>query len=214
MWARAAMASTTTPVGVLGGDCAGSVVGWGDFHHVHGDKVDPGNDVPDGAEKLAGGHAAGFRGAGAWRKARVKDVDINGEVDELGAVQGLIDGLVHDNVEATLFEFGHEVPAHPLLFHPLPDLGGGPVAPEADLDEVPGEDGAAFDEPAHGAAVGDQAATEAVGAVSAWESKWIMPTLPRPQASATAVAAGRVIEWSPPRTMGRVLAARASETLL
>ena len=38
--------------------------------------------------------------------------------------------------------------------------------------------------------------------VSAWASKCTMPTLPGACAAATAVAAGHVIEWSPPITMG------------
>src|SRR4029077_15582779 len=39
-------------------------------------------------------------------------------------------------------------------------------------------------------------------AVSAWASKWTMPMLPGRRTSATAVALGPVIEWSPPRTLG------------
>ena len=39
-------------------------------------------------------------------------------------------------------------------------------------------------------------------AVSAWASKWTMPMLPGRRTSATAVADGQVIEWSPPRTIG------------
>ena len=151
------------PVGMLGGDGAGAVVGRGDLHDVHGDEVDSGDNVPDGAEELTGSHSTGLWGAGAGSEAGVKDIYIDGEVYELGAVQGLIYGLIHDDIEAALIELGHQMPAHPLLFHPLPDLGWRPVASEADLDEIPGENGATFDESTHGAAVGDEAATKAVG---------------------------------------------------
>ena len=41
-----------------------------------------------------------------------------------------------------------------------------------------------------------------MSAVSAWASKCTMPTLPHPWWSATAVAAGQVMEWSPPRMTG------------
>ena len=37
------------------------------------------------------------------------------------------------------------------------------------------------------------------GAVSAWASKWTMPMLPGRRTSATALALGQVIEWSPPK---------------
>ena len=40
--------------------------------------------------------------------------------------------------------------------------------------------------------------------VSACASKWIITTLPCPWKSATAVAAGQVIEWSPPMMTGRM----------
>jgi hypothetical protein len=40
--------------------------------------------------------------------------------------------------------------------------------------------------------------------VSACASKWIMTTSPWPWKSATAVAAGQVIEWSPPMMTGRM----------
>ena len=39
-------------------------------------------------------------------------------------------------------------------------------------------------------------------AVSAWASKWTIPMLPGRRTSATAVAAGQVIEWSPPKMIG------------
>ena len=39
-------------------------------------------------------------------------------------------------------------------------------------------------------------------AVSACASKWTMPMLPGRRVSAIAVAAGQVIEWSPPRMIG------------
>jgi hypothetical protein len=39
-------------------------------------------------------------------------------------------------------------------------------------------------------------------AVSAWASKWTIPIEPGRRTSATAVADGHVIEWSPPRTIG------------
>ena len=150
-------------VGVLCGYGARAIVGWGDFNYVHGNEVDTGYDITDCPEELAGGHTAGLGGAGAGGEAGVEDIDVNGEVYELGAVQGLTNSLVHDYIKAALIELGHEVPVHSLFFHPVPDLGGGPVASEADLDEVPRENGATFDETSHGATVGNQAAAKAVG---------------------------------------------------
>jgi len=41
-------------------------------------------------------------------------------------------------------------------------------------------------------------------AVSACASKWTIPIWPQPTAVATAVAAGQVIEWSPPRMTGKM----------
>ena len=52
-----------------------------------------------------------------------------------------------------------------------------------------------------------------MSAVSAWASKWTMPTLPKPWWSATAVAAGQVIEWSPPRITGMMPRLATSPTL-
>jgi hypothetical protein len=50
-------------------------------------------------------------------------------------------------------------------------------------------------------------------AVSAWASKWTIPMLPGRRTSAMAVAAGQVIEWSPPRMIGIAPVSATSRTL-
>ena len=50
-------------------------------------------------------------------------------------------------------------------------------------------------------------------AVSAWASKWTIPMLPGRRTSATAVADGQVIEWSPPRMIGIAPLPATSRTL-
>jgi hypothetical protein len=50
-------------------------------------------------------------------------------------------------------------------------------------------------------------------AVSACASKWTMPMLPGRRTSATAVALGHVMEWSPPRTIGIAPVSATSRTL-
>ena len=165
-----------------------------------------------GAQHLAGEHAAGLGRPGAGRHARVDDVDVEGQVDRVRAVERLGDRVVDDRLGAALLDLAHEVPAQALLLHPVERLERRPVAAQADLDEVAAVDRARFDQPAHRRAVAGQHAEVSL-AVSAWASKWTMPMLPGRRTSATAVADGQVIEWSPPRMIGIAPVAATSRTL-
>src|SRR4029077_11349014 len=79
----------------------------------------------------------------------VEDVDIDGEVDDLGAVERLRDGIGYHGLRTTRLYLCHEVPAHLVLAHPRERLGRWPVAPQPDLHEIPALHDARFDEPAH-----------------------------------------------------------------
>ena len=67
--------------------------------------------------------------------------------------------------DAPLPHLLHEVPAHALLLHPLEDVLGRPVAPQAHLHEVAPEHRPALDEPPHRRAVGGEVAVDDVGGV-------------------------------------------------
>ena len=123
------------------------------------------DDLADGAEDLAGQHAAGLGGAGAGRHARIDDVDVEREVDRIGAVERLGDGVGDDRLGSPFLDLAHEVPAHALLLHPGEGLGRRPVAAQADLDEVLAADRARFDQPAHRRAVAGEHAPGVVGGV-------------------------------------------------
>ena len=102
---------------------------------------------------------------GAGRQARVDDVDVEAEVDAVGPVERLVDGLGDDRLGAALLDLAHEVVAQALLLHPCEGLDGRPVAAQPDLDEVAAIDCARFDQAAHRGAVAGEDAPVVVGRV-------------------------------------------------
>ena len=86
---------------------------------------------------------------GPGRHARVDDVDVERQVDEVRAVERLVDRVGDDRLGAALLDLAHEVVAQALLLHPVERLDRRPVAAQSDLDEVLALDRARFDEPAH-----------------------------------------------------------------
>ena len=115
-------------------------------------------------------------------------------------------------LRAALLDLAHEVPAQALLLHPGERLRRRPVAAQPDLDEVPPL--TAPDSISRRIGVPWLASTpQASLAVSAWASKWTIPMLPGRRTSATAVADGQVIEWSPPRMIGIAPVPATSRTL-
>ena len=64
--------------------------------------------------------------------------------------------------DAALLDLAHEVPAQAVRLHPVERLLRGPVAAQADLDEVLPVDRARFDEPAHRRAVAGEDAERVV----------------------------------------------------
>ena len=138
------------------GGYAGWVVGRRHFDDVEGDDGDAERYLADRAEELAGGEAAWFGRAGAGSEGWIQDIDVNGDVDDIGAIQRLFDGFREDGIEASLFDFAHEVAAHAMFGHPGKDIGRGPIATQADLDEVASGDVSAFDEAAHRSAMAER----------------------------------------------------------
>ena len=98
---------------------------------VHPGEIDRADDLADRAQHLAGEHAARFRRAGPGRHARVDDVDVEAQVDVVGAVERLVDRLGDDGLRAALLDLAHEVLAQALLLHPLEGLDRRPVAAQA-----------------------------------------------------------------------------------
>ncbi len=141
------------------------VVGRGDLDDIHPGQVDHRHDLADRAEHLAGEHPAGFGGARAGRHARVDHIDVEAQVDEVGTVERLVDGLGDDRLGAALLDLAHEVVAHALLAHPVERLDRRPVAAQPDLHEVAARDGTRLDQPAHRRAVAGEDAPVVVGRV-------------------------------------------------
>src|SRR5207248_1293681 len=130
------------------------------------DQFRPQSDVADGSEQIGGLHPAGFRRPGPGGEAGIEDIDVDREVDELGAVERLLDGLPDDGLDAPVEQLAHQVPAHPLGPHPLEGLELGPVAAQPDLDEVSSRNGAGLDQATHRRGVRGQVAP---GALAGWE---------------------------------------------
>ena len=150
---------------------------------------------------------------GPGRHARVDDVDVEAEVDRVGAVERLGDRLGDDGLGAALLDLAHEVPAQALLLHPVEGLDRRPVAAQADLDEVPALDRARLDEPAHRRAVAGQHAPVVVGGVGVGVEVDDADAARAGGPRRSAVALGQVIEWSPPRTIGMAPVSATSRTL-
>ena len=143
----------------------GVVVRRRDLDDVHARQVDGAHDLADRAQHLAAEHPARLRRAGPGRHPRVDHVDVEAQVDEVRAVERLVDRLGDDRFRAALLDLAHEVPAQPLLLHPLEGLDRRPVAAQADLDEVLALDRARFDEPPHRRPVAGQDAPVVRGRV-------------------------------------------------
>ena len=91
--------------------------------------------------------ASGVPVAGAM--PGIDDVDVDGQVDALGAVERLDDRVGEHRLAAPLLDLGHRVPTHALLAHPLERRLVGPVAAQPDLHEVLAGDPALLDQSAH-----------------------------------------------------------------
>ena len=143
----------------------GLVVRRRDLDDVHPGEVDGADDLADGAEHLAGQHPARLGRPGPGRHARVDDVDVEREVDRVGAVERLGDRVGDDGLGAALLDLAHEVPAQALLLHPVEGRQRRPVAAQPDLDEVLALDRARLDQPAHRRAVAGEDAPVVVGGV-------------------------------------------------
>ena len=136
-----------------------------DLHDVHPDEIYRADDLPDPAQHFTGEHPAGLRGSGTGSHARIDDVDIQAQVDVVGAIQGLIDGLGDDRLRAALLDLAHEVVAHALFLHPLEGLDRWPVAAQTYLHEVLALDRTRLDEPPHRRAVAGQDAPVVGGGI-------------------------------------------------
>ena len=129
------------------------------------------------------------------------DVDVDGDVEVVGPVERFGDGVGHHRLEPALpdlLHVGQRIPARAST-RTCRRAASSPAG-------RPGRScrpGTAPDSISRRIGVPWLARLPSMmSAVSAWASKWTMPTLPYPWWSATAVAAGHVIEWSPPRMIG------------
>ena len=143
----------------------GLVVRRRDLHDVHAGQLDGADDLADRPQDLARQHPARLRRARPGRHARIDDVDVDREVDDLGAVERLGDRIGDDSLGAALLDLAHEMPAQPVFLHPVERLLGRPVAAQAHLHEVAPIDGARLDEPAHRRAVAGEDPERLVGRV-------------------------------------------------
>ena len=91
----------------------GVVVRRRDLDDVHAGDLHGAGDPADRAQQLARQQAAGLGRAGAGRDARVDDVDVDRDVDRVGAVERLGDGVVDHRLRAALLDLAHQVPAQP-----------------------------------------------------------------------------------------------------
>ena len=98
--------------------------------------------LPDGTKQIERLHAPGLGSTRAGRESQgIEHVDVDREIDVLGAVERFGDGVLDDRRHAPVAEFAHQMPAHPLRTHPFEDVLRRPVSAQSDLDEVaPGHD--------------------------------------------------------------------------
>ena len=136
----------------------GVVVRRRDLDDVHPDEVDLADDLAHRPQQLAREHAARLGRAGRGRHAGVDDVDVDAQVDAVGAVERLRDRVGDHRLAAPLLDLDHRVPPHALLAHPVEGLRFGPVATEPDLHEVRSGDPTLLDQAAHRLAVAVQVA--------------------------------------------------------
>ncbi len=141
------------------------VVGRRDLDDVDGHDVVLDAELADHAQQVDGRQTARFGGAGAGRVRRVEAVDVERDVEQVGAGEGLGDGVGHHLLEPALPDLLHRVPAHLLLLHPRERVGGRPVAAQPDLHEPVAGNGSRFDEASHRRAVAGQVAVDDVGGV-------------------------------------------------
>src|SRR5262249_45780149 len=134
-------------VGVQGRRVA-RIDAWSHLDHFEAHHVGFMTEPPDDREHLAGREAAWLRSAGTRSVGGVEHVDVKREEEELGALERLADGLLHDTVEAVKLDLCHEVGAHSLLAHPVEKLVVRVVAPQADLYEGASRNVLVFDEAA------------------------------------------------------------------
>ena len=132
---------------------------------VHPGEIDGRHDPSDRPEQLAGHQATWLRRPGSGGEPRIDHVDVDAQVDRIGAVEGLRDRVVDDGISAALLDLAHEVVAQAVLLHPLEDIEGRPVTAKTDLDEVLAEDGARLDEPSHRCSMAREDAPVVVGGV-------------------------------------------------
>ena len=152
------------PVGVQGGH-VGGVVGGRDLDHLEADDVGLVAEAPDDRKHLPGRESARLRRAGSGRVGGVEHVDVERDVEVLGAVERLRDGLFDDFLEPELLHLGHEVRAHALLAHPVDQLVVRVVPAQPHLHEVLARNVLVLDQPADGRAVRHVVAHQLLAAV-------------------------------------------------
>ena len=62
-----------------------------DLDHVHSHQFGPQSDVADGSEQIGRLHPAGFRRPGSGSEAGIEDIDVDRQIDELGAIECLLE---------------------------------------------------------------------------------------------------------------------------
>ena len=179
---------------------------------VHPGELDRTDDLADGPQDLAGQHPAGFRRAGAGRQARVDDVDVEAQVDAVGPVERLVDGLGDDRLGAALLDLAHEVVAQALLLHPCERLDRRPVAAQSDLDEVAAVDRARFDRGGASACRGRRGRPSRRSRCRRGRRNGRCRCCPGGGPRRPPIADGQVIEWSPPRMIGMAPVSATSRT--
>ena len=106
-------------------------------------------DAPHRVQQLAGGQAAWLRRTGAGCHTRVHHVDVDGQEHSVGVLRRQRDRLGQHLVQPAALDLGHLEATHALLGHPGQLRRLGPVAAQADLEELAALDRSGFDHPAH-----------------------------------------------------------------
>ncbi len=113
-------------------------------------------DAPNLIEELARRQSPRLRCSGARCMTGVAHVDVDAEEHAVTVVRRDRECFGHDLVEPAGTDLGHLVGTHPLLRHPLQNLGAGPIAAQSDLQEPVTTHRSGLDEPTHRLTMSDE----------------------------------------------------------